>query len=184
MPLKGHEKQPKISMVFSWVFYGFAQNLIRFPMKIPLKSFENPVNLPWINSQDFHGFLVHSVSYGEKYYSDYCFLVFLDFADLWLINSSNWQWFRIKVLCQVPHRKHTKNNGKILVAGKRFTQMYRTKHEAINNKKKKRKKRPRASCISEEVKCDYVCFFLFFCFVFFLAKNALKVWSLACLEIR
>ena len=27
---------------------------------MPLKSFENPVNLPWINSQDFHGFLVHS----------------------------------------------------------------------------------------------------------------------------
>ena len=37
------------------------KNLIRFPMKIPLKSFENPVNLPRINSQDFHGFLVHSV---------------------------------------------------------------------------------------------------------------------------
>ena len=34
---------------------------IRFPMKIPLKSLENPVNLPRINSQDFHGFLVHSV---------------------------------------------------------------------------------------------------------------------------
>ena len=29
-------------------------------MKIPLKAFENPVNLPRINSQDFHGFLVHS----------------------------------------------------------------------------------------------------------------------------
>ena len=41
------------------------KNLIRFPMKIPLKSFENPVNLPWINSQDFHGFLVHSVYYSE-----------------------------------------------------------------------------------------------------------------------
>ena len=27
MPLKGHEKQPKIFMVFSWVFHGFAQNL-------------------------------------------------------------------------------------------------------------------------------------------------------------
>ena len=149
---------------FSWCFHEYFMDL---PMKIPLKSFENPVNLPWINLPDFHGFLVHSVSYGEKYYSDYCFLVFLDFADLWLINSSNWQWFRIKVLCQVPHRKHTKNNGKILVAGKRFTQMYRTKHEAINNKKKKRKKRPRASCISEEVKCDYVCFFCFFVLFFF-----------------
>ena len=32
----------------------------RFPMKIALKSIENRVNLPWINSQDFHGFLVHS----------------------------------------------------------------------------------------------------------------------------
>ena len=29
---------------------------IRFPMKIPLKSFENPVNLPWINSRIFMGF--------------------------------------------------------------------------------------------------------------------------------
>ena len=101
MRLKGHEKEPKIFMVFSWVFHGFAlnlrvfmahenwkikgflmaflmffffmlfpgwhamKNLIRFPMKIPLKSFENPVNLPWINSQDFHGFLVHSVYYSE-----------------------------------------------------------------------------------------------------------------------
>ena len=36
------------------------KNLIRFPMKIPLKPFENPVNFLWINSQDFHGFLVHS----------------------------------------------------------------------------------------------------------------------------
>ena len=27
MPLKGHEKQPKIVMVFSSVFHGFAQNL-------------------------------------------------------------------------------------------------------------------------------------------------------------
>ena len=36
------------------------KNLIRFPMKILLKSFDNPVNLPWINSQDFHGFSVHS----------------------------------------------------------------------------------------------------------------------------
>ena len=27
MPLNGHEKQPKIFMVFSWVFHGFAQNL-------------------------------------------------------------------------------------------------------------------------------------------------------------
>ena len=25
-----------------------------------IKSFENPVNLPWINSQDIHGFLVYS----------------------------------------------------------------------------------------------------------------------------
>ena len=30
---------------------------------------------------------------------------------MFLINSSNWQCFRIKVLCQVPHRKHTKGNG-------------------------------------------------------------------------
>ena len=163
MPLKGHEKQPKISMVFSWVFYGFAQNLIRFPMKIPLKSFENPVNLPWINSQDFHGFLVHSVSYGEKYYSDYCFLVFLDFADLWLINSSNWQWFRIKALCQVPHRKHTKNNGKILVAGKRFTQMYRTKHEAINNKKKRERNVQEHLVFRKKLN---VTMYVFFCFFF------------------
>ena len=28
-----------------------------------------------------------------------------------LINSSNWQCLGIKVLCQVPHRKHTKGNG-------------------------------------------------------------------------
>ena len=27
MPLKGHEKQPKIFLVFSRVFHGFAQNL-------------------------------------------------------------------------------------------------------------------------------------------------------------
>ena len=37
-----------------------------------------------------------------------------------LINSSNWQLFRIKVLYQVPHRKHTKSVGKILVVGKRL----------------------------------------------------------------
>ena len=87
VPLEGPEKQPKIFMVFSWVFNRFAQNLrvfmayenwkikrflisflmfffMLFPgwhaMKILLKSYENPVNLPWINSQDFHGFLVHS----------------------------------------------------------------------------------------------------------------------------
>ena len=30
MPLKGHEKQPKTFMVFSWVFHGFAQNLRAF----------------------------------------------------------------------------------------------------------------------------------------------------------
>ena len=28
-----------------------------------------------------------------------------------LINSSNWQCFCIKALCQVPHRKHTIGNG-------------------------------------------------------------------------
>ena len=28
-----------------------------------------------------------------------------------LINSSNWQCFRTKALCLVPHRKHTKGNG-------------------------------------------------------------------------
>ena len=28
-----------------------------------------------------------------------------------LINSSNWQCFCIKALCQVPHIKHTKGNG-------------------------------------------------------------------------
>ena len=33
------------------------------------------------------------------------------FNNFELINSSNWQWFRIKVLWQVPHRKHTKSNG-------------------------------------------------------------------------
>ena len=30
---------------------------------------------------------------------------------LQLINCPNWQCFRIKALCQVPHRKHTKGNG-------------------------------------------------------------------------
>ena len=45
---------------FFMLFPGWRamKNLVRFPMKIPLKSFENPVNLQWINSQDFHGFLV------------------------------------------------------------------------------------------------------------------------------
>ena len=38
------------------------KNLLRFPMKISLKSFENPMNLPLINSQDFHGFLVNSAA--------------------------------------------------------------------------------------------------------------------------
>ena len=28
-----------------------------------------------------------------------------------LIKSSNWQCFRTKALCQVPHRKHTKGNA-------------------------------------------------------------------------
>ena len=28
-----------------------------------------------------------------------------------VINSSNWQYFCIKALCQVPHIKHTKGNG-------------------------------------------------------------------------
>ena len=37
-----------------------------------------------------------------------------------LINSSNWQCFRIKALCRVPHRKHTKGNRQILVVGKRL----------------------------------------------------------------
>ena len=27
-----------------------------------------------------------------------------------IINSSNWQWFRIKVLFKIPHRKHTKSD--------------------------------------------------------------------------
>ena len=45
-------------MLFPW--WHAVKNLIWFPTKIPLKSFENPVNLPWINSQDFHGFLVYS----------------------------------------------------------------------------------------------------------------------------
>lgn len=50
-------------MVFSCFFQGdnAIKNLTRFSMKIPLKSFENPVNLPWINPQDFHGFSVYSV---------------------------------------------------------------------------------------------------------------------------
>ena len=109
MPLKDHEKQPKIFMVFSWVFHGFAQNLrvfmahenwkikrffmaflmfffmlfpgwhatknlITFPMKIPLKSFENHVNLLSINSQDFHGFLVHSDSLSWLSWSKNSFL--------------------------------------------------------------------------------------------------------------
>ena len=37
-----------------------------------------------------------------------------------LIKSSHWQCFCKKALCRVPHRKHTKGNGKILVAGKRL----------------------------------------------------------------
>ena len=44
--------------------------------------------------------------------------VFL-YLDL-LINSSHWQCFCKKALCRVPHRKHTKGNGKVLVAGKRL----------------------------------------------------------------
>ena len=37
-----------------------------------------------------------------------------------LINSSNWQCFRIKVLCLVPHRNTQKVMCRILVAGKRL----------------------------------------------------------------
>ena len=37
-----------------------------------------------------------------------------------LKNSSHWQSFCKKAICRVPHRKHTKGNGKILVAGKRL----------------------------------------------------------------
>ena len=35
----------------------------------------------------------------------------LETANDLLINSSNWQCFRIKALCQVLHRKHTKGYG-------------------------------------------------------------------------
>ena len=35
-----------------------------------------------------------------------------------LISSSHWQCFCKKAICRVPHREHTKGNGKILVAGK------------------------------------------------------------------
>ena len=41
--------------------------------------------------------------------SDACCILPFKFA--YLISSSNWQCFRIKALCQVPHRKHTKGNG-------------------------------------------------------------------------
>ena len=41
--------------------------------------------------------------------SDACCILLFKFA--YLISSSNWQCFRIKALCQVPHRKHTKGNG-------------------------------------------------------------------------
>ena len=41
--------------------------------------------------------------------SDACCILLFKFA--YLISSSNWQCFRIKALCQVPLRKHTKGNG-------------------------------------------------------------------------
>ena len=47
-------------MLFSFMFFPGKGGGGTFPMKIPLKSFENPLNLPWINSQDFHGLSVHS----------------------------------------------------------------------------------------------------------------------------
>ena len=50
--------------------------------------------------------------------SDACCILLFKFA--YLISSSNWQCFRIKALCQVPHRKRTKGNGQILVVGKRL----------------------------------------------------------------
>ena len=40
-------------------------------------------------------------------------------VNFYLINSSShWQCFCKKAICRLPHRKHTKGNGKILVAGK------------------------------------------------------------------
>ena len=38
-----------------------------------------------------------------------------------LINSSNWPWFCVEVLSRGSHRKYTKGNGQLLVAGKRLT---------------------------------------------------------------
>ena len=38
-----------------------------------------------------------------------------------LINSSNWPWFCVEVLSKGSHRKYTKGNGQLLVAGKRLT---------------------------------------------------------------
>ena len=38
-----------------------------------------------------------------------------------LINSSNWPWFCFEVLSRGSHRKYTKGNGQLLVAGKRLT---------------------------------------------------------------
>ena len=37
-----------------------------------------------------------------------------------LINSSNWWWFCVEVLSRESHRKYTKGNGQLLVAGKRL----------------------------------------------------------------
>ena len=38
-----------------------------------------------------------------------------------LISSSNWQCFCIEALIAGSHRKYTKDNGQLLVAGKRLT---------------------------------------------------------------
>ena len=38
-----------------------------------------------------------------------------------LIISSNWRWFYVEVLSRESHKKYTKGNGQLLVAGKRLT---------------------------------------------------------------
>ena len=59
---------------------------------------------------------VHLVLFRGKHLRE----VYFDIK-LILINSSNWPWFCVEVLSKGSHRKYTKGNGQLLVAGKRLT---------------------------------------------------------------
>ena len=49
------------------------------------------------------------------------YLAFRKYVNNYLIISSNWRWFYVEVLSRESHKKYTKGNGQLLVAGKCLT---------------------------------------------------------------